>query len=70
MKVRYHRMETTVHIIDLEVDNIEDMEAIEKDANLMSHLHGWDKIVPAEQRVWVTEVKEDEEILAKNPLYY
>jgi hypothetical protein len=62
-------METTITAITLEVDSMEDMDAIRKEAKLMAHLHGWDDIHPEEIHDWAVEVKEDEDFPAQNPLY-
>lgn len=72
MKVAYYKMETVIHKKVIEVDDIMDMDisAIRKEATLHANLHGWDEIIPAEEQEWAQEVKEDDEILAKNPLYY
>lgn len=70
MKVVYYKMTTTIHQKIVDVDDITDMDAIRKEVELHTHLHGWDKITPAEEREWIMEHKEDDDVLAKNPLYY
>jgi hypothetical protein len=71
MKMTYYKMETTIKkkTVDIDDDNL-DMDSIRKQAELHAHLHGWDDVIEADEQDWAQEFKEDDNILAKNPLYY
>lgn len=72
MKMVYYKMETFIHkkVIEIDEDDSLDMDDIRKKAELHAHLHGWDEVIEADEQDWAQEYKEDDEVLAKNPLYY
>lgn len=67
----YYQMETTIKKKTIEIDDDQlDMDEIRKQALLLAHLNGWDEIIEADNQEWAQEHKDDDEILAKNPIYY